>query len=198
MPGRFITVHGIDGTGKTTTTDKLVSALQTRNIEAQTYDTLLVDESGFSKDARSGQRSPQAQLYRSLGTKCIQGLAIQEALAEGKSVVKDRWAIDVLAANSYLGATVPSGELGILVPDLSILLICSEQVRQQRIGARGHATTDDLVPNTLGTRAYYFERYLMDHLDEHCCRSSLIDTTYMTADEVAEQIAGLVLEMQEQ
>lgn len=196
MPGKFITIHGIDGTGKTTTARALAYALQDRGLEALNYDALEVVE-GAARGQEEMRQDAQTQLYRSLGRKCIQGFAVQQALTSGKSVVKDRWTIDVLAANTYLGAAVPAGDLGILVPDMSILLVCGEQVRQQRVRARRHATADDLVPNLPGTRAHYFEGYLMDHLGEYSQRAEVIDTTHTALDAVVSQIVDLVLDGRE-
>ena len=82
----------------------------------------------------------------------------------------------------------------LLRPDMAVVLRCSEAERQTRIAARGEATPEDLIANEPGTRAHYFEQYLLEHIAESADRHIILDTTDATPQEMADVVQQNILE----
>lgn len=177
----FVTIHGIDGTGKTSASRNVAQALSRHNIPTINYD-----------DITAEVVADRSQSDIALAKKLSQSALITHYLESGHSIVRDRWLIDIHADRGFAGNTiaVPSG---ILTPDYSFVLTCEDSVRMQRVLARGNPTEQDLIPNVEGTRAHYFEQYLLRRIGEFAHRALTIDTTELGQDEVAETITNHLL-----
>jgi thymidylate kinase len=183
MRANFITIHGIDGTGKSSVAIQLAESL---NKQAQTsvfYDDLIGEAGGMPDVARGGV----------FDGKLYQSSIISQALANGRTVTRDRWLIDVFASETFKGEKLPSAPREILWPDLSVVLLCEESVRQKRIRLRPSPTSQDLIPRVEGTRADYFEKYLLRYVGDFAIRSIIIDTTHNTP---AETTAAIISELE--
>ena len=133
--GRFITIDGPDGGGKTTQAQRLADALREQGL-----DVLLTREPGGTKvgervrsivlDNETGRHAPitDALLFNAARAQHVAEV-IEPALAAGRTVVCARYADSTLAYQGY-GAGVPLAELraiqasatGGLLPDRTILL----------------------------------------------------------------------------
>jgi thymidylate kinase len=186
--GAFVTIHGIDGTGKTTIAQRLPDALRYEFPEAYYFDDLRLPEQVTPLVA------PVNAYEKSVQKKIGQSSALGTILQKGGLVAKDRWMIDVAASNSFSdGEDYTTNPNGVLIPSLSVLFTCAEDERMRRIHARGNPTPDDLVPNEPGTRAHYFETFLREHLPDFSMSSLVIDTTPGDPTAVIEEIREAVV-----
>jgi len=177
----FVTIHGIDGTGKTSAARNVAHMLSRHNIPAINYDDI-------TAEVVADPLQPDTALAKKLS----QSALITQYLESGHSVVRDRWLIDIHADRGFAGNAVAAPS-GILTPDYSFVLTCEDSVRMQRVLARGNPTEQDLIPNVEGTRAHYFEQYLLRRIGEFARLAITIDTTELSQDEVAETITNHLL-----
>jgi dTMP kinase len=153
MRGKFITLEGGEGCGKSTQAGRLKEALVNRGIEviltrepggtplAEKIRSLLKDENGDPPCDRSELLlflAARAQLVRNV---------IRPALAAGKWVVSDRFSDSTLAYQGY-GRGLPLDELermngfacGGMKPDLTLLLDVEPEVSLARMRGRELST----------------------------------------------------------
>ena len=153
MRGKFITLEGGEGCGKSTQAGRLKEALVNRGIEviltrepggtplAEKIRSLLKDENGDPPCDRSELLlflAARAQLVRNV---------IRPALAAGKWVVSDRFSDSTLAYQGY-GRGLPIDELermnafacGGTKPDLTLLLDVEPEVSLARMRGRELST----------------------------------------------------------
>lgn len=142
----FITLDGIDGVGKSTQIERLISYL-----EQQGHETLLVRDPGTTEiGAKLRQillesnlelhRRTEAMLFMASRCEMVETI-LRPALADGKTVVSDRFLLANVVYQSVGGKVSPDllwqmGRLanGGLVPDLTILLDMPAQHAMERIG----------------------------------------------------------------
>lgn len=187
-PGKFITIHGIDGTGKTTTAREVTRILQTKDIPVHNFEDVKTEIHDPFKEVK--MRTPEGtleELFATLGSKAIQANFIQAQLKKGTWIVKDRWIVDVLADRLHQGVVVPE-VTGILEPDLAVILHCHEGTRMDRVTERADATEHDLIQNIAGTRARFFEEYLFDQTVQHAGSVVSIDSSLYGPQQVANMI----------
>jgi dTMP kinase len=135
MGGRFITLEGPEGAGKTLQAERLAEALRARGspvlLTREPGGTPLGDQLRTVVLARDGgviEPRTDALLFNAARAQLV-GEVINPALAAGMSVVCARFADSTLAYQGY-GAGVPLDELRVLagiatqglVPDLTLLL----------------------------------------------------------------------------
>jgi dTMP kinase len=142
----FITLDGIDGVGKSTQIERLISYL-----EQQGHETLLVRDPGTTEiGARLRQillesdlelhRRTEAMLFMASRCEMVETI-LRPALANGKTVVSDRFLLANVVYQSVGGKVSPDllwqmGRLanGGVVPDLTILLDMPARRSMERIG----------------------------------------------------------------
>jgi dTMP kinase len=150
VQGRFVTVEGIEGVGKSTIMDRLIAA-----IEAAGFRVAKTREPGGTRTAEEIRNivlghaeeaiPPVAELLLMFAARAlhVENL-IRPALAAGTWVVSDRF-VDASRAYQSGGRGVPMSQvdtladwvLGDLVPDLTILLDAPVEIALARTLARG-------------------------------------------------------------
>lgn len=151
MPGRLITVEGLDGAGKSTLAAALVAALRARGADVE----LLREPGGvpLAERIRALVKDPElpcgaraeALLYAAARAQLVQELLLP-ALQAGRTVLLDRFVDSSLA---YQGA---GRELGVaeiaalnafatrgLTPDRTLLLRVAPETGRARLVSRGDA-----------------------------------------------------------
>lgn len=186
---KFITIHGIDGVGKTTLVDAVNNNLRAvgRDIASESLD---LSKSPWRNCREQFEKvSISERLFYKLGSKAADGNLIIERLENGITTVKDRWIIDVLADETHKGVVAPDNiYLSIVRPHLAVLLLCDEDTRMDRVQSRLEITEDDLVPCIPGERAHYFQRYLLDNLAASAEDCMILDTTDIPPEKLAESV----------
>lgn len=195
----FITVHGIDGTGKTTTTEAITKSLEDLGVTTINYDVFeqsrINNPFSIAKKRVVLETSPSAQFAFFLGSTLYHSDQISNLLESGFSVVKSRYLDDVLAQHAYLGVEDTHGisrGFPIRKPGLKILLTLNEEERRKRISKRGIIDEKDADVRDGSSRLDFFEGYLLAVMekDEHDLVTMKIDTLYLNP----QQIASLAIE----
>ena len=215
MPrGLFITLEGLDGSGKTTQMRRLAAWLKTR---LPTDDLVLTRQPGGTEtgdriralvlDSRSTGLSPMAEMALMFADRA-QAIAevIQPALDQGKIVVCDRFTD---STEAYQGGgrqigSEPVLELHRLVcqnlqPDLTLLLLPSLEASLERARRRNQRSENDDGPDESRFEAEQdaFYRRVWDRYREIAAREArrvvLIEGD-LSIDEVHEKIVGAVAE----
>lgn len=164
---RFFSLEGIDGSGKSTQIDMLISAL-----EAEGYSVVKLREPGGAKiserirellldPAFKGVMSDKAELllYNAARAQVIKEI-IQPSLDAGKIVIADRFAWSTYAYQGYargLGADLVQSlteiTCGGCFPELTVVLDLTVEASRARTAKRGEA------PDRLESeKAEFFER----------------------------------------
>ncbi|MDB4353282.1 dTMP kinase [bacterium] len=143
----FITLDGIDGVGKSTQIERLINYLGERGQE-----TLLVRDPGTTEIGSKLReillesdlelhRRTEAMLFMASRCEMVETI-LRPAIAEGKTVVSDRFLLANVVYQSVGGEVLPDllwqmGRLanGGLTPDLTILLDMPAQRSMERIGS---------------------------------------------------------------
>ena len=152
--GRFITIEGGEGAGKSTQTARLAATLQARGIatlvtrepggtpEAERIRALLLEPGEAGWDAAT-----EVLLYFAARVENV-AKTIEPALAAGRIVICDRFADSTLAYQGYgAGAPIPTiraiadAALGGFRPDLTLILDIGPEPGLARTRARS-ATSD--------------------------------------------------------
>lgn len=170
---RFFSLEGIDGSGKSTQIDMLISAL-----EAEGYSVVKLREPGGAKiserirellldPAFKGVMSDKAELllYNAARAQVIKEI-IQPALDAGKIVIADRFAWSTYAYQGYargLGADLVQSlteiTCGGCFPELTVVLDLTVEASRARTVKRGEA------PDRLESeKAEFFERVRQGYL----------------------------------
>ncbi len=190
----FTTIHGIDGTGKSATVQHLTNLLIDTGYNALNYEAYAKAnvENPISKIKRRMIEigTPEAQFLLFLTSTFFHSEIIRQLRLQGQTIVKDRWIWDVQAHHEHLGVRntdkIIKG-IHILKPDLAVVLTLEETERKKRILQRGILDTKDTDNNQPGTRAHFFERFLLQEVKK--LRGSgqglIIDTTHVSPEEVA-------------
>lgn len=194
---KFITIHGIDGTGKTSTAQMVVKRLNDSGQSAVDYDDYKETRPNPYKEikARVDKFGPlEERLTVYLESMMYHSNEIESLLADGYYVVKSRYLDDIKAHFSYLGVdSKKMSELEkkflLVQPDLKVVLLLEETQRRKRINTRGVLDDRDLEVRKPGSRLDFFENYLVKAIQEAPTESTLIiDTSSLNCEEVAKKI----------
>jgi thymidylate kinase len=191
MRGKFITIHGIDGTGKTTTAELLGAGLDESGIRIAPWKVV--------RDKLGPVPNSRASLAAGIGKKVSESTVVSGLMEQGMTLVRDRWAIDVMADHAFAGTPMRGCEASLatnpelLLPDFSVILVCKEDERMRRINLRGNPSEEDLIPNMPGSRAYFFQQYLLANIDKYSGNNMVIDTTDITPEDATGMIMRKLL-----
>ena len=149
MGGRFITLEGLDGCGKSTQLERLAGALAGRGL-----DVLVTREPGGTplgegvRDLLTSEVSdhivPMAELFLIVGARAQHvEQRVRPALASGKVVISDRYTDSTVAFQGYgrgldlgLIEKMNAAATGGLRPDLTIVLDLEPEQAQARMSPR--------------------------------------------------------------
>ncbi len=191
----FITLHGIDGTGKTTTAARVTTRLSNSGLRVVNYDVYENENTdnpfSLAKKRVLQDASPHAQFAYFLGSTLYHSSQIENLIGDGNHVLKSRYVDDVVAHHSHIGvqdADAIASMFPILQPDFKVILTLEENVRRQRILNRGELDDRDKEVRTAESRLDYFEKYLLDRNDAllRSGNALKLDTTESEPEEIAE------------
>lgn len=164
MGGLFVTVDGLDGTGKSTLVRNLADALGAE-AWATPGDALEPYRSGVL--AALGPDPAAAALFYA-ATVVAQGRRALAAAAEGRVVVMDRYWLSTLAYARARGCTADLLALqeALPRPDVSVVVTLEEAVRQERMRGRGALTAADAETLDPGFRDTVLRHFTGDNARE--------------------------------
>ncbi len=201
--GSFITLHGIDGTGKSTTVSVVTTLLKKRGITTINYDAYETEHPNPFSVAKKGvlaTTTPEAQFAFYIGSTLYHSQTISRLAAQGTCVVKTRYLDDVLAHHAQLGVANVR-EIAALFPiknaDLMVVLTLPEPVRRARISVRGELDVKDKEVRQQGSRLDFFEHFLLESAGflQPSKRSLIIDTSATPPEQVAQIIVARMQEI---
>ncbi len=199
--GKFITVHGIDGTGKTTTARAVQAEAAARGHDIVNYDEhpdRALNPHSARKDAldRAGE-DLESRLIAHLESTLYHSDQIEKLLAEGYHVVKSRYLDDVMAHFAHLGVSEEklheiSSKFPIVQPDLKVILTVDDATRLNRTGEREDATSADREAKIPGSRAHFFEEYIQ-RAAEQAGDARTFDTGTFDSESIARAIVDYIV-----
>lgn len=133
----FIVLEGIDGAGKTTLADILAKELG--------FESYATPPASFRlrRDQVDRFGSPEEKFQFFLEGVEVASNEIWDMLAQGRSVICDRYWMTTLVYHQILGVKVADEDfVNLLVPDLTILLLVSADEQMRRLSARGFSVND--------------------------------------------------------
>ena len=175
---KFIVIEGVDGTGKSTVTASLAEMLGARAIKTP-LPPMLEQRRYYDEEV-----SPLARFLFYLNGNIVVSDLVRQLL-EDTDVVCDRYLDSTICFHKAMGVDtsfVDFAKLPILKPDHCFCLQADEPVRISRIATRGMSSDTDGKLELL--------RRADQLLAQYC--PNVIDTTYLTAEEVASMIYGMV------
>jgi thymidylate kinase len=184
----FIVVEGLDGTGKSTLAARLAARLGATLLRTPTSEFSAVR---LVVDATFAASPVAAQLFYS-ATVVYASDRARSLLARGTPVVIDRYWLStvVYAACRDAHIDLSSVELVLLRPDLTVFVEADENVRRDRLAARGMTEADrDSVAQRDSLRERYLARLSGCALSGAVLR---LDSTRATPDELVERVLAVV------
>jgi thymidylate kinase len=175
----FIVLEGLDATGKSE-----IGRLLSQKLGATFYITPPAEYRGIRSDVDSSSR--QAQFYYYLSGVHYASKQIGELVAQGNSVVCDRYYYSTLAYFSDLSEAASVDLSGLLKPDHGFMLVCEESVRQGRAVQRGELNWAELLCAQDEQRARILKAYQQFDL-------RLVDTSSSAVEQVVEHILSLMI-----
>jgi len=173
----FVVLEGLSGTGKSTC-GRIVAA----RLAAVLLDAPLPPLDAV-RPAMDGM--PLSVRYLFYLTAVAHVSEVVKTQLARTAVVCDRYVLTTQCFHQAAGLRVlDSSSLGLLEPDLTVLITCEDNVRRRRLLARG-MTVSDLREQTPGLEAAFLNAYRAEGLPE-------VDTTGRTAEEAAEQVLRLL------
>lgn len=202
--GRYTTIHGIDGTGKTETAREVAERLAARGIPTVNYDSYrnsIKNPHTDKKEQIDKTGTLEERLVAYLESTMFHSEQINALVAKGYHVVKSRYLDDVMAHFAHLG--VPEERMREIVrrfpivqPDLKVILTVDEKIRRQRLNERPQPDERDRDEKLPGSRALFFEQYLKDHATEMAANPVLhIDTGVCNTELVAKTIVDHIVNL---
>jgi dTMP kinase len=203
-PGRFMTIEGIEGVGKTTQVARLSKALTERSVDhvvtREPGGTPLAEKIRALVLAAGAERLPEAaELLLMFAARSVHlENFIEPELAAGRWVICDRFT-DATYAYQGAGRGIDNGTIGQLEslvqgtrrPHLTLLLDVPVSVGLARAGARRSTTAQVPDPDRFEReRADFFERVRAGYLARAASdpsRMVVIDAS-RSVDEVAAQV----------
>lgn len=200
--GRFVSLHGIDGTGKTVTAEAVHKALQSLGIPSVNYDVYrksLSSPHEQKQEAAEVNGTLEERISAYLASMSYHSDRITELLNQGYHVVKSRYVNDIMAHFAHLD--VPAEKINefierfpLVQPDLKVVLVVDESVRRHRIEReRGVLDERDKEHKIPGSRLLFFEDYLKARAMQQPATTLSLDTTKIDIDTIAKLIVERLL-----
>ena len=204
MPARFITLEGIEGSGKSTQLDFIVHFLQEKNVDAERTREPGGTELGekirellLSNDLTDMHEDTELTLMFAARIEHVNKV-IKPALAAGKWVVCDRFYDATYAYQGY-GREIDLNKIdvlrkyaiGELTPDLTLLLDIDLKTSGQRVVNRGN---QDRFENE---KVEFYQRVRNGYLalaKQHANRITIIDST-QSVEQVQSDIVSKLKEL---
>ncbi len=176
----FVVLEGIDGVGKSTVTRLVAEMLG------------FVPYATPPKEYMERRReidlngSPQQKFKFFRDGVIVAATEIKQLIAEGKSVICDRYWMTTYVYHKVIGVQVAEGDFSnLLQPDLTVLLTASPEHQLQRLIERGMSINDtQMVPRNLQLRQEY---------DELFSKELFINKNVSTDSRSAKQVASHVV-----
>lgn len=187
---RFIAVEGLDGTGKSTLSRLLADALGAALLRTPPEELALVRP---EIDRALRESAVATQLFYA-GTVALASLRVRGHLAEGHSVVVDRYWASTVAYGTCRAQHVDLGDVAAtLTPaSLTVYLMVDEDARRERLEHRG-CTAADRDSLALRERlAVAYERALVGPWSGPVLR---LDTTHRTPSQCANAVLSALREL---
>ncbi|MCX8174354.1 MAG: dTMP kinase [Thermoplasmata archaeon] len=197
MKGKFITVEGIDGTGKSTLIPSLKTCIEDRGWEVAL--TTEPTDTWLGKNVKRGfteEISPFTETFLFLADRCEHTKWVKAEMERGKIVLCDRYADSTYA---YQGAALENliedpmdwlievSKHIVVEPDLTILLVAKPETVIRRIAPRGEWTKFERLEYLRKVNENYLK------LAERFGRIRVVDAE-QSADRVFEHAKNLVHE----
>lgn len=198
--GKLITVHGIDGTGKSETARAVSAEALARGVRVINYDEHEAREKNPHTERKRGvdkSGSLEERLAAHLSSTLYHSENIEQLLANGYHVVKSRYLDDVMAHFSHLGVSQERinfivQKFPIVQPDLKVILTLDEVARMERMRKRSFVTDQDIEAKVSGSRALFFEDYIKQAISRSSDSLSL-DTGAMDSRAIAKVIVDRII-----
>ncbi len=188
--GMFLAIYGLDGVGKTTVVSELSRVLD-ESINFDEYKNKIANPYALSKEKVLELKMDDVEFFHYIGSNIFQGKVISELIENGKTVVKSRWYLDILADFNYRRLDfVDSMEdkIPFLIPDLSVLLVADDDIRRRRITSRTEAPSK----NDLNLeRSVVLSKYLETTFSKKPYNSKNF-IKIETNDKAPEEIVGII------
>jgi len=201
--GEFITLHGPDGSGKTTTAVETVRQINSFGVESVFFGDWVCSIDGpgpnpFSensiKQRMDEEGTPSEFLLLQVAKVAWDSSHIDGLVGEGVTVLKDRGIYDVRSDLVYRGID-PDATFNQLIrePDGAFFLDVGEAMRRQRLATKTDIEPEDWAENKPGTRMYHMARNVLEQV--RCGNNgTIIDSTNRTLHEVSALIVEKILE----
>lgn len=171
MRGAFITIEGIDGSGKSTFAGGLARELRRSGrrvaVTAEPTDTWLGDAVRRSWELKCG---PAVEAHLFMADRCAHSSEIEKMLTAGTTVLCDRYVDSTLAYQGpELARSIPGGfpeavawlaaasGPDILMPDVTFLLDLEPRMSMERMAARPTKSKFERLRYLKGVRQAYIE-----------------------------------------
>jgi dTMP kinase len=157
----FITLDGPNGVGKTTTIHALAERLGSQGL-----DVVLLRQPSESELGNFARSSEQQLTGMALGAVVVADryfqieTAIKPALAEGRTVLCDRYVASTLALQRLDGVDIDvlwEMNTQALVPDLSVLLSADAPTLERRLNERGRTSRFERMAGIAALEITYFK-----------------------------------------
>jgi thymidylate kinase len=199
-PALYVTIHGPDGVGKTTTGRGVTTTLIENGFKAVFFDDWRADEgwvNPFASEILKNTIDGRSEGFIALQAAkvAMDSIIISDLTNSGTTVVKDRGLLDVRADLQHRGLDSKkcAGPL-IREPDLSFLLTVNESTRLGRLSGKVDVQPIDYQPNTPGNRLFNMTTSLNEQVEQMTDRGLIIATDQMSLEGVVSMISSTILE----
>lgn len=192
---RYITLHGPDGSGKTTVGRALANRLETNGSPAVFFPDWRVQNdiaNPFYEPLRTEEaKEPQLLLSLVLAKLAFDSWHINELLEQDVNVIKDRGLFDVRADMAWRGMdALLCDSPAIKAPDFSVYLDVGESARLRHLAVKPDSNADDYEPNEPGTRMHTLARYVLGEVTalEKRGQGMVLPSDSLSIEEIVERV----------
>ncbi len=157
--GKFITLEGLSGVGKTTIARKLAQA-SVKNVYVKTPSELFRKS---REEVDGGKYSTQARFFYYLAGLVRSSDEINDIVKTGLNVICDRYIWTTVCWHETIGFPGYKYVPEILTPDYEILITCPTEERHHRLFSRDEFTINDSDELRNGIEEIFFEKLQSRH-----------------------------------